>query len=55
MKVASRAESDFHQISESPSLQTKIIRLLLEDLLNFLNSFHWLNVSTNENSSFPIS
>ena len=30
--------SDFHQISESSSLQTKRIRLLLEDLLNLLNS-----------------
>jgi len=50
-----RRRSDFHEISESLSLQTKRIRLLLKDLLNLLNSFHWLIVSTNENSSFPIS
>jgi len=32
-----RPGSDFHKISESSSLQTKRIRLLLEDLLNLLN------------------
>jgi len=47
--------SDLHQISESPSLQTKRIRLLLEDLLNLMNSFHWLIVSTSDNSCFLIS
>jgi len=32
-----RPRSDFHQISESPSLQTKRIRLLPEDLLNLFD------------------
>ena len=32
-----RPRSDFHQISESPSLQTKIIRLLPEDLLKLFD------------------
>jgi len=40
-----RLGSDFHQIFESSSLQTKRIRLLLTDLLNSW-TFHWLTVPT---------
>ena len=46
-----RPGSDFHQIFESSSLQTKRIRLLFEDFLNLLNSplVDRSNVSTRSN------
>jgi len=57
-----RPGSDFHQISESSSLQTKRIRLLLEDLLNLLyfplvygSNEVQITSSTNDNSPFLIS
>ena len=54
--------SDFHQIFESSSLQTKRIRLLLKDLLNSWTSIGWpfqrfdeVQITSSTNDSFAFS